>query len=381
VSVDHDGDVIVLIVDAVRADVFADEELRERFPAFDAIASESVRFTTAYSPGNSTFTSLPSLLTGYAPNLIMTSVIRPESVSYDQLAGQNWWFDGGGGDVCRAMIAQSHDAAAWLFPYYPREIDVRVTEVRVNEVLHSSPYLPESVGKVLDGCSGRRMGLVLYADDPHLQLGKGHACAEGGTGGFECYLDEIEAVDSALTKVIKQLKEAGRWDDAAIIVTADHGEAFGERGHVGHTSNVFEEQVRVPLWLRVPGIAPRAEARPVSGLSVAPTAVELLGGIPRRSVYPSLLPLATATEGADYPPPIAESATGRMKKAWTSPQTAIRSGRYKVIYDWRTAYSALYDLESDPDEREPLTDHPEKERITDTLLRIERTLLTEWQQR
>lgn len=377
-SIEHDGDVIVVIIDALRADLLATKAGRQPFGALSAIASESVRFTTAYSPGNSTFTSIPSMLTGLGPNRVMNAVIEGR---YQTLVSGAWWFDAADDDVCRAMIAQSHDAAAWLFPYYPRELDVRVMDARVNEVLHSSGRLPTSMGTVLEKCGDRRMALVLYADDPHLQIGQGHACAGGGFGGYNCYLDEVRAVDRGLTEVIDMLRDAGRWDDAAVLLTADHGEAFGERGHVGHTSNVFEEQVRVPLWLRVPDVEPGEVERPVSGLSVAPTAIDLLGETPPPRFYPSLLALAEGQDDAWYPSPIAENSTGRMKKAWTSPQTAMRVGDQKLIYDWRTARPVLFNLAGDPDEERPVESHERIPELTEQLLRTERALLTGWQPR
>lgn len=89
------------------------------------------------------------------------------------------------------------------------------------------------------------------------------------------YEGEVAAVDQWFGELIEELKRLGIYERAAIIVTADHGEALGEQGHVGH-SRLGEEQVRVPLIVRIPGVSPRTVADPVSLVDIMPTVFDLL---------------------------------------------------------------------------------------------------------
>jgi choline-sulfatase len=67
-----------------------------------------------------------------------------------------------------------------------------------------------------------------------------------------------------------------------VVVTADHGEAFGEHGMSWHGVELWEELVRVPWIMRVPGVAPRRVTTPRSQIDLAPTLLELLGLPPPR---------------------------------------------------------------------------------------------------
>ena len=62
-----------------------------------------------------------------------------------------------------------------------------------------------------------------------------------------------------------------------VVVSADHGEEFRDHGGVYHGSTLYEEQIRVPLIVRAPGLAPRRVSAPVQTIDIAPTLMGLLG--------------------------------------------------------------------------------------------------------
>ena len=67
-------------------------------------------------------------------------------------------------------------------------------------------------------------------------------------------------------------------DNVLLVVTADHGEEFGEHGRLGHGTNLHREQIHVPLLIRWPGtLKPGRIDTPVSLIDIYPTLVELLG--------------------------------------------------------------------------------------------------------
>jgi len=99
------------------------------------------------------------------------------------------------------------------------------------------------------------------------------------------YAGEITYVDAQLGRVIESLKARGLYDDATIVVTADHGEAFGEKHgeqiEFGHGNHLYDTTQHVPLLVKLPGGAGagRRVEDVVQLADVAPTLVELLGGV------------------------------------------------------------------------------------------------------
>ncbi|HUR29095.1 MAG TPA: sulfatase-like hydrolase/transferase [Planctomycetota bacterium] len=91
------------------------------------------------------------------------------------------------------------------------------------------------------------------------------------------YKNALHYVDSVAGSMLEALEQSGALDDTIVLITGDHGEEFAEHGHWGHTSNFAPEQVRVPLLLRGPGIAPGVESRPTSHVDVAATLLEACG--------------------------------------------------------------------------------------------------------
>ena len=73
-----------------------------------------------------------------------------------------------------------------------------------------------------------------------------------------------------LARLLKILEE--RFErEVVLAITADHGEEFREHGGVYHGSTLYEEQVRVPLLLRMPGLASTKVEAPVEVVDIAPT--------------------------------------------------------------------------------------------------------------
>lgn len=66
------------------------------------------------------------------------------------------------------------------------------------------------------------------------------------------YDGEIAYVDASLKALFEGLRDQGLFDDMLIIVTADHGEFFGEHGLHGHADLLYEPVLRVPLIVKLP---------------------------------------------------------------------------------------------------------------------------------
>jgi len=88
------------------------------------------------------------------------------------------------------------------------------------------------------------------------------------------YDGEIKYVDYKVEEVLAWLKAQGMYDDLVIVLTADHGEQFTERGYQGHADRLFSEEIHIPLILKANG-KQGEENTPVSLVDLFPTLLEL----------------------------------------------------------------------------------------------------------
>ena len=94
----------------------------------------------------------------------------------------------------------------------------------------------------------------------------------------ELYKKEVEFVDERIGFILRALKHKDLFDSTYVIFTSDHGEMFGEHGQWCHGQNYYEELVRVPLIITGPGISKREREKTiVSLLDLMPTLKDLLG--------------------------------------------------------------------------------------------------------
>lgn len=166
------------------------------------------------------------------------------------------------------------------------------------------------------------------------------------------YFANISYVDDKIGEILDVL-EATR-QEAIVVFLSDHGEMLGRRG-LWFKMNFFEGSSRVPLMISAPGLTPACIDTPVSTLDVVPT-LAALAGIDLSEVMPwtdgeNLLPLAMGT-GERGPVPMEYAAEGTI-----TPMVALRQGAWKYIR-CPADPEMLFDLASDPDERQNLAEDP-----------------------
>lgn len=92
------------------------------------------------------------------------------------------------------------------------------------------------------------------------------------------YQNSVSWIDHQMAAFVENLKELGRYDDALIIVTGDHGEEFQEHGYWFHCTALSPEQTHVPLLIKWPKSMGRGPTfTQASHLDVVPTLLELAG--------------------------------------------------------------------------------------------------------
>ncbi|UCC68589.1 MAG: sulfatase [Armatimonadota bacterium] len=159
------------------------------------------------------------------------------------------------------------------------------------------------------------------------------------------YDGNLRYADWAVGELERLLREAGAFESTVLIVTSDHGEAFGEHGYRGHTFSAYDETIRIPLIIKLPrlNVAGRRISALTQSVDVMPTVLDLFEApYPRDGVQGrSLLPLMTGEAGEvnDY---VFARAAGQP------PSYVIRSHDWMLVLYRGGQLRALYDLKEDP---------------------------------
>jgi len=157
--------------------------------------------------------------------------------------------------------------------------------------------------------------------------------------------------------VVDKLAAAGLLDTTLLIVTSDHGEAFGEHGYVWHVGAIHDEATHIPLLMKFPG-----EATPGRRIDALTQTIDLLPTIcdllripyPRDAVQGrSLLPLLAGITDTAAPDTITKSI-GPAKYM-------IRDRDHALLLFREEKPRALYDLRADPAQRTDLIAQRPKE--------------------
>ncbi|MEZ4392713.1 MAG: sulfatase-like hydrolase/transferase [Polyangiales bacterium] len=185
----------------------------------------------------------------------------------------------------------------------------------------------------------------LYVDHPELPL--------FGRGERARYEREVMFSDRQLGRVLDALDAmpGGVRDRTVVVVTADHGEAFGEHGMAWHGVELWDELVRVPLLMRVPGVSPRAIDTRRSQIDLAPTLLELLRiAPPATDAADALSGVSLAGDLLGRPDPARPIYLELPEGPYNSLRRSVIDGDLKLTERGAGRFE-LYDLRRDPGER------------------------------
>lgn len=271
--------VLWVIIDAVRADQIWPVGSGKAAPHLKRFARHAWAFTRARSQSSQTLISVPSMLTGKDPGAMSWTKQRRKLVAAPEevMIGERLRDEGyaTGAVVSKYLLdrdgaIQGHEwmRHTWLRGW--RERGSPVSASRAIDFLHSDPAI--LAGK-------KPFFLTLYFEDPHRSyVQQGPDLKRFGKGPKARYRSEIAFSDRYVEVVLNYLKTKRRlWKNTIVIVTADHGEEFGEHGGKSHGRTCYEEVDHVPLVVRIPGFKPKRVKQPVALIDVVPTLVELIG--------------------------------------------------------------------------------------------------------
>ncbi|HET9317373.1 MAG TPA: sulfatase [Vicinamibacteria bacterium] len=165
------------------------------------------------------------------------------------------------------------------------------------------------------------------------------------------YLNAVSDVDRQLGRLFAGLRQRGLDDETLVVVTGDHGEAFGDPHPTwGHGFRLYDEGVRVPLVVWSPTLFPRGRREATLGghVDLNPTVLDLLG-----------IDAPAEWEGRSL------FAPGRPPRVYFYAANddyllGVREHDLKYVYNASRGRDLLFDLARDPDERHDISAaHPD----------------------
>ncbi len=347
---------VIVTIDTLRADrLGAYGSTTVATPNMDRLAREGAMALQASVHVPLTRPSHISLFTGLHPDEhgIRDNVSPPLAAKVPLLAEilQQRGFQTGA--FVSSIVLSKQSGLGRGFAHYSDRFDIGQDDARFLNTIQKSgdKTIEEATKWIAEPGSERRFAWVhLY--DPHDPYEAPEPYASRYAD--RPYDGEVAWSDELIGRLDAVLASTGMRDNTLLVVTSDHGEGLEEHDESVHGFFVYETTLRVPFIVRGPGIRPGTRLDLVARtVDVLPTVLDQLGladAMP--SVSGRSLKAALAGERMDDQPVFAESLTPLIHYGWSDLRT-LRDGRWKYILAPR---SELYDLESDPGERQNLVD-------------------------
>ncbi len=268
--------VILYVVDALRADALGLHGAGgARSPIIDRLGRNGLVYSRAYAAASWTKPSVATLLTSLYPSthrlgarFYSDPLPRTVLTLQDALAANGY------------LTAQfSSNPFTGTLSNLDKGFDVAVTPGVFLDRASSNGTASIGAAQVHDRAlswlerhKGMRVFAYIHSVDTHPPFSVKGATARAAYDG------SLASIDSEIGRFRERLLPLGFGDNTLFVLTADHGEAFGEHGHEGHGQSVYDEEVRVPLLFHWPGhIAPMEIDEPVHHVDLAPTILTLAG--------------------------------------------------------------------------------------------------------
>jgi choline-sulfatase len=351
--------VLLLTIDSLRADMPWAGYPRAIAPNLTKLAEQSVVYTNAYALSSYTAKSVAGFLTSRYPStlyrsgfffatypksdLFLAEVLKRHGVPTTAWHGHAYFRSAG--------FEQGFDT--WqLVPgiEFNAETDESITSQAMTELGMKLLKKPENTGKQFFAWA--------HYMDPHDQYNKHpEASPEFGNKNRDRYDNEVFYTDLWLGKLLTWAREQQWWKDTVLIISADHGEAFGEHGAYKHAFEIWEVLTHVPLMISGPGIKPRRIEERRSHLDLAPTILDVMG-FPSEPEFmgKSLLPELQGAAPENREPILSELTEDSHNPL----RRGFILGDYKLLVLDGRKYQ-LYNLSKDPGELTDLADsEPDK---------------------
>jgi arylsulfatase A-like enzyme len=233
-----------------------------------------------------------------------------------------------------------------------------------------TPYVPAPryIREVSDGLVGTHR--MLHA---HTRTSLGLEVGERTLRELRTlYQATVKQVDDSVGRVLDALEAAGVADETAIVVAGDHGEEFQEHGHLAHYPKLYDELIRVPLIVNVPGEDGGRVSEHVGLDAIPPTVADLLGvESPPEWRGESVAPAVRGEAEPDQDPVVSVTVRGQEVTEQPIPRSmadgdllvSVRDADWTYIENADTGETELYHRPSDPTQQEDLSADPGDEAL------------------
>ncbi|MBA3461666.1 MAG: sulfatase-like hydrolase/transferase [Deltaproteobacteria bacterium] len=359
-GVPKDFNVLLITIDTARADHFgAYGYTRPTSPNLDALAAGGTVFEDSWAHAPSTRYSMPAILTGRLPLEVYydTSIegwpgLLPKATTIAEVLGT-------------AGFKSGAFTNYWYFDRV-RRMDQGFTEYdNSNASLHhgvanagpeqtkgsSSKQQTDKAIDFVNRHAAERWFMWVHYYDPHYAYEPHPEVPSFGTDRIALYDGELRFTDLHIGRLLDDLKAKGLYDKTVVVVTGDHGEGFGEHGIDLHGYHLYAPQTRVPLIIRVPGLAPRRSKQAAGHIDILPTLANLAGA--PASAEMMGMSLVAALAGTD----ITRTVFQQLSYEGNHEMRAGAGNGCHVIYNVSPDTSwEVYKVDTDPDETEDLAD-------------------------
>lgn len=162
------------------------------------------------------------------------------------------------------------------------------------------------------------------------------------------YDEKIARTDARFRSFLDEFVKLGLGDNTIFVLTSDHGTEMLEHHRLDHGFTLYDEQLRVPLIVKVPGRDGRRIEDRVSSIDLMPTILDLLdvdaSGVKDQFRGTSLVP---AIQGE---PAKRDCFSETDYRAYTFKRSIVRPDGWKLIVTLEKKQRELYDLNADPGE-------------------------------
>ncbi len=386
---------ILVLVDTLRADhLSCYGAAKNRTPVIDGLAADGTRFAHAYAQASWTRPSVATIFTSLYPSThqaIHKSDVLPDAVVTlaEALQGAGYATVGFANNINVAPLfgfQQGFDDYVFLEPAFFFGATESAAQLTIYNTLRlireryvtqkkwvENYYQPADVVAKhgLDWIAAhgaeRPFFMFLHFMEPHdpyfVHPYNGEAYARVANPNpdpaladtyRDAYDGAIRFLDAELDKLFRELKAKGIYDNAMILLTADHGEEFHEHGGWWHGTTLYDEQLAVPLIVKAPrgGAAGVVNDAMVSSLDIAPTMLKAAGvAVPQQMAGKALGLEAGAAAPRDHSFAESELEGNNLQ--------AFRSGGLKVIHanagnPRGLPEHQLFDVGRDPKEQQDL---------------------------
>lgn len=390
------GGVVLVVIDALRADAIGSTHRgAPTTPHIDALRQQSLVFEHASAQASWTKPAMASLLTSQHVHTHHTmsknAVLPPECTTLASVLQEH--------RIPSLAVVTNYNLAAIFgfaagfdtFHYLPadRYLDAPVQAVRISaynayrlvrERLHRRRHESRFFYQPATAVNTQAMAWLdqqtpapffmwlhyMEAHDPYVaddgsafaRVSDPHPQAADAPAMQAAYLDSVRRADKAVGDLVADLQARGLYEDTLLIITADHGEEFGEHGGFYHGTSLYESLLHIPLLMHAPKATPRRIESLARQIDIAPTVMGFFNiqspltfeGRDLLAEPDAAQPTQTALAEQDHQGHVLRAMRWRDDDGTTQKLIVANPGNPR-----RLPPEEWFDLTHDPDERQPLS--------------------------